>query len=122
MITRTAIYEGRVRPGHEDAFFKDVEDRLDPIWREFPNVTAVRVQRVRQSDPDAPPIAMIMEMDFPSLDAMHESLSSPIRETSHALTLEVLRDFDGRFYHLVTEPSVFTAAGANGPIDLPTSD
>ena len=119
MITRTAIYEGRIRPGHEDAFFRDVENRLDPIWREFPHVRAVRVQRVRQADADAPPIAMVMEMDFPSLALMQESLASPIRETSHALTLEVMSDFEGRFYHLVTEASVFSASDT---ADIPTAD
>ena len=119
MITRTAIYEGSVEPGQEDEFFRDVENRLDPIWREFPNVQAVRVQRVTNKDQDAPQIAMIMEMDFPSLDAMHESLASPIRETSHALTLEVLKPFHGRFYHLVTTSTSFTA---DATVEIPTAD
>jgi hypothetical protein len=119
MITRTAIYEGQIKPGHEDALFRDVADRLVPIWLEFPDVQAVRVQRVTQPDADAPSIVMVMEMDFPSLDLMHASLASPIREASHALTLEVLRDFEGRFYHLVTHPSVYTA---DPNADIPTAD
>ena len=121
MITRTAIYEGTVKTGHEDEFFRQVEERLDPIWRQFPHVSAVRVQRTVARDDDARPIAMIMEMDFPSRTAMGESLSSPIRETAHAATLEVMSLFDGRFYHLVAEPSVFTAAEDEAPSQLPTA-
>ena len=121
MITRTAIYEGTIKTGHEDEFFRQVEDRLDPIWRQFPHVRAVRVQRVVDRDPDAQPIAMIMEMDFPSRAAMAESLVGPIRDTAHAATLEVMSMFEGRFYHLVAEPSVFTAADDEAPSQLPTA-
>ncbi len=121
MLTRTAIYQGTVKAGHEDEFFRQVEDRLDPIWRQFPNVRAVRVQRMIDADADAPPIAMIMEMDFPSHDAMRESLASPIRETAHAATMEVMSLFEGRFYHLVAEPSVFTAGEDEAPSQLPTA-
>ena len=121
MLTRTAIYEGTIKAGREDEFFRQVENRLDPIWRQFPHVRAVRVQRVVEPDADAPPIAMIMEMDFPSREAMRDSLASPIREASHALTMEVMSLFEGRFYHLVTEPSVFTAGEDEMPAQLPTA-
>ena len=121
MLTRTAIYEGTIKSGQEDEFFHQVENRLDPIWRQFPHVQAVRVQRVLSADADAPPIAMVMEMDFTSEAAMQESLASPIRETSHAATLEVMRLFDGRFYHLVTQADIFTAAEGETPAQLPTA-
>ncbi len=121
MLTRTAIYEGTIKAGHEEEFFRQVEERLDPIWRQFPHVRAVRVQRVVEPDADAPAIAMIMEMDFPSREAMHESLASSIRERSHALTLEVMSLFEGRFYHLVTEAAVFTAGEDETSSQLPTA-
>ena len=121
MLTRTAIYEGTIKTGQEEEFFHQVENRLDPIWRQFPHVQAVRVQRVIAPDADAPPIAMIMEMDFLSQAAMAESLASPIRETSHAATLEVMELFEGRFYHLVTEAQFFVAAESEAPAQLPTA-
>ncbi|MGT2488467.1 hypothetical protein ACU4GA_26190 [Methylobacterium oryzae CBMB20] len=65
MLTRTAIYEGTVRDGREEEFFRRVRDELEPFWRRFPGVTAVRVQRLVSKDDDARPIAMILEMDFP---------------------------------------------------------
>ncbi len=112
MLTRTAIYEGRVTPGHEEEFFRRVRDELEPLWRRFPNVTEVRVQRLRSADPDARPIAMILEMDFPDQAAIDACLASSIRPESHAATVEVMKLFEGRFYHLVTEATVLPPAGS----------
>lgn len=103
MLTRVAIYEGVVEAGREDAFFADVKARLEPIWRSFPNVLDVRVQRVIQSDPGAIPIAMVLEMDFADMAAIDQSLASDIKTRSHALTLEVLKPFSGRFFHFIAE-------------------
>ena len=103
MLTRTAIYEGTIQAGQEETFFRRVRDELEPLWRRFPNVIAVRVQRTRSADPDARPIAMILEMDFPDMAAIEACLASSIRPESHAATVEVMKLFDGRFYHLVAE-------------------
>lgn len=103
MLTRVAIFEGAIEAGAEDAFFQDVKDRLEPIWRSFPHVQDVRVLRVRQSDPGAIPTVMVLEMDYPSMDAIQQSLASDIRTKAHATTLEVLKPFTGRFFHFVAE-------------------
>ena len=103
MLTRVAIYEGAIETGGEDAFFQDVTARLEPIWRSFPNVLDVRVQRVLHADPGAIPIVMVLEMDFASQEAIDESLSSDIKTRSHALTLDVLKPFSGRFFHFIAE-------------------
>jgi len=104
MLTRTAIYEGALeQDANEDEFFKNVREKLEPIWRSFPEVLAVRVHRVRESDPGAIPIIMILEMDFADHASLERSLKSDIKERSHALTLEVLKPFKGRFFHMVAE-------------------
>ncbi len=103
MLTRTAIYEGTIQAGREEEFFRRVQDELEPLWRRFPHVAAVRVQRTRSADQDARPIAMILEMDFPDMAAIEACLASSIRPESHAATVEVMKLFDGRFYHLVAE-------------------
>lgn len=110
MLTRTAIYEGTIHAGQENVFFQRVRDELEPLWRRFPHVTAVRVQRTRSADPDARPIAMILEMDFPDMAAIEDCLASSIRPESHAATVEVMKLFEGRFYHLVTEATVLAPA------------
>ena len=111
MLTRTAIYQGKVRDGRNDEFFRRVRDELEPLWRRFPHVAAVRVQRTVSADTDAAPIAMILEMDFPDQAAIDACLASSIRPESHAATVEVMKLFEGRFYHLVAEATVLDPAG-----------
>lgn len=106
MLTRTAIYEGTIKAGHEEEFFRCVRDELEPMWRRFPHVKAVRVQRTRTADPDGRPIAMILEMDFDDMAAIKDCMASKIRPESHAATEEVMKLFDGRFYHLVADATV----------------
>ncbi len=103
MLTRVAVFEGVIQEGGEDAFFADVQARLEPIWRRFPHVLDVRVLRTRQADPGAIPIVMVLEMDFPDLQALQASLDSDIKTTAHSTTLEVLKPFSGRFFHFVCE-------------------
>ncbi len=103
MLTRLAIYEGAIVSGSEDAFFADVATRLEPIWQDFPHVQAVRVLRPTQADPGAIPIVMVLEMDFADAAALEASLASDIKTRAHAATLEVLKPFSGRFFHVVTE-------------------
>jgi hypothetical protein len=43
MLTRTAIYEGKIKTGHEEEFFSRVRGELEPLWARFPHVTEVRV-------------------------------------------------------------------------------
>ena len=111
MLTRTAIYEGTIHPGQEEEFFRRVREELEPLWRKFPGVQAVRVQRLRTADADARPIPMILEMDFADMAAIERCLASPIRPESHAATVEVMKLFNGRFYHLVSEARVLAPAG-----------
>ncbi len=103
MLTRTAIYEGKIKPGHEAEFFARVRDELEPVWARFPNAAAIRVQFTQSADADSRPIAMVLEMDFPDQAAIDECLASNIRPEAHAKTEEVMKLFEGRFYHFVAE-------------------
>lgn len=103
MITRTAIFEGRIKDGCEDRFFTEIEERLAPLWRKFPHATNVRLLRVSARDHDALPIVMIQQIDYPSWKAMNDAVASPIRAKARELTLEILEMFDGRFYHVMSE-------------------
>ena len=103
MITRTAIFEGRIKPGCETRFFAGVEQRLAPLWRKFPHASNVRLLKVATADADAPPIVMIQQIDYPSQAALAEAIASPARAEARALTLELMEMFEGRFYHVVSE-------------------
>ena len=80
-----------------------MREKLEPIWHTFPEVLNVRVHRVQDADLGAVPIVMILEMDFADRASLDRSLASDIKERSRALTLEVLKPFRGRFFHLVAE-------------------
>lgn len=103
MITRTAIFEGRIKPGCEARFFEGVERRLAPLWRKFPHASNVRLLKIAKADADAPPIVMIQQIDYPSFAALEEAIASPVRAEARAVTLELMEMFDGRFYHVVSE-------------------
>ena len=103
MITRTAIFEGRIKPGFEERFFAAVEQRLAPLWRRFPHARNVRLLKVTTADTDAPPILMIQQIDYPSQAALEEAIASPVRAEARVLTLELMEMFEGRFYHVVSE-------------------
>ena len=103
MRTRVAILERASEAGGEDAFFAQVRERLEPIWRRFPHVQGVRVLRTEEADPGAIPIVMVLEMDFPDLRSIHASLASDIKTEAHEATLKVLEPFSGRFFHFIAE-------------------
>ena len=112
MLTRVAVFEGALSPGSEDAFFADVTARLEPVWRSFPHVRAVRVLRTTEADPGAMPVVMVLEMDFASMADIHDCLASDVKTKAHAATLEALKPFTGRFFHFITESRTLPAGGA----------
>ena len=77
--------------------------RLEPVWRLFPHVRATRLLRTTQADPGAISVVMVLEMDFGSMDDIHDCLASDSKTQAHAATLEVLKPFTGRFFHFITE-------------------
>jgi hypothetical protein len=103
MITRTAIFEGRIKPGFEQRFIQEVRERLAPIWSRFPHAHNVRLLTALGLDAEAPPIVMMQQIDYPSEAALAEALASPTRAEARAVTLELMSMFEGRFYHIVSD-------------------
>ncbi|MDQ0137713.1 hypothetical protein J2T08_005657 [Neorhizobium galegae] len=101
MLTRTAVFEGSIHEGKTEEFFALVETRLIPLWRQFPHAQNVRVLRPVKPDADAPDVALMLAIDFPSLAAIDEALASDTRTKARAATMEMLEMFTGRFYHIV---------------------
>ncbi len=110
MITRTAIFEGRIKPGCEDRFFEGINARLAPLWRRFPHASNIRLLRVAASDADALPIVMIQQIDYPSMAALDEAMASPVRAEARAATLELMEMFEGRFYHVLSDANALEGA------------
>lgn len=101
MITRTAIFEGRIQPGHEEHFFQEVENRLLPLWEEFPHASNVRYVRALESDHETRPVVMLQQIDYPSVEAMREALASPARDRAREATMDLMQMLDWHFYHVV---------------------
>ena len=98
---RCAFFEGRVRAGHEDAFTRFVNDRLVPLWTQFPGAQEVRVLRQTESDTPGPHYEMVLAIRYPDLAAIELALNSDVRMQSRMETAELVKMFDGRIFHTV---------------------
>jgi antibiotic biosynthesis monooxygenase (ABM) superfamily enzyme len=101
MYIRCAFFEGRVKPGCEDAFAAFVKERLLPLWTTFPGATEVRVLRQRESDTAEPHYAMVLTIKYPSLEAIELAMQSDVRAQSREVTGELVKMFEGRIFHTV---------------------
>lgn len=103
MITRYALFEGRVHDGQIDAFRAAVLSEILPKWKAFPGALSVRVAFADSRDEGAPEYPMILAISYPDLAAVEAALASPARSLAKAATEAVLaRHFTGRIHHHVT--------------------
>jgi len=110
MITRFALFEGHVKPADVAAFRAAVLERLVPVWKQFPNNSAVRVMFSEDRDEGAPEFPLILAITYPDHAAMASALESPARNESKGITGEIVDQyFEGRIHHHVTEMNEFTA-------------
>lgn len=111
MITRYALFEGRVHDDRTAAFRDAVLAELLPLWRAFPGALAVRVAFAEDRDEGAPAYPLILAVDYADRAALAAALASPVRAESRAATEAVLaRFFTGRIHHHVTTAHVFGPA------------
>lgn len=103
MITRFALFEGRIHDGQQDAFRDAILTQVLPEWTSFPGALAVRVNFADFRDEGAPAIPLILAISYPDLDTLDAALASPARARAKAATDAILaRLFDGRIHHHVT--------------------
>ena len=103
MITRYALFEGSVRPGGTEDFRAAVQDRLVPLWRQFPGNSDVRVMFGEERDAGAPEFPLILGITYPDRATMETALTSDARNRSREVTQEIVAEFfEGRIHHHVT--------------------
>ena len=108
MITRFALFDGKIREGHEAAFRADVIAEMVPTWQAFPGALAVRVCFADSRDDGAPEYPLMLAIDYSDMAAVETFLASPHRLRSRAATEAVLaRHFDGKVHHHVTTAHFF---------------
>lgn len=103
MFTRSAIFRGRIKPGHEEEFYTAVRERLVPAWSQMLNATAVRVYRPRQSEHESENVFLVQEIDYPTLAHIDEALTSPRRKVAMVALASVQELYEGAHHHVVYE-------------------
>lgn len=112
MITRYAIFDGKVHAGQEKAFRQAVLEELLPTWRRFPGAIRVNLSFAESRDPGAPEFPLILSISYRDMAALEVALADPIRMSSRAETQSVLaRYFTGSIHHHVTQALEFDAEG-----------
>ncbi|MGX9356782.1 hypothetical protein ACS3SW_16940 [Roseobacteraceae bacterium S113] len=110
MITRFALFEGSVKEGQTAAFRAAVQERLVPLWTQFPGNTDVRVMFSDDRDEGAPEFPLILAISYPDAAAMEAALEAPARFQSKEVTGDIVAQyFDGRIHHHVTERHEFVS-------------
>lgn len=114
MITRYALFEGKVHNGQTEAFRAAVLAEILPVWRRFPGALAVHVTFADDRDPDAPEFPLILAIEWPDRATVDAFLDHPIRKEGRAATEAVLsRFFVGRIHHHVTTAHRFDPVQPN---------
>lgn len=101
MFIRCAFFEGRIKAGKEVEFFRFVEERLLPLWRQFPHAKKVEVLREVETETGSHNFPMVLQTLYPSRKAITEALNSPVRAESRTLTQELMKMFEGRIFHVI---------------------
>jgi hypothetical protein len=102
VITRYALFEGKILEGQEAAFRAAVTAEILPLWKQFPGALAVRVSYAVKRDDGAPEFPMILAVSYPDVAAVDAALESDVRPRARAATEAVLgRFFTGHIHHHV---------------------
>jgi hypothetical protein len=101
MYIRCAFFEGRIKPGMEEAFHCFVTENLLPLWTKFPGAAEVRVLSQKESDTENPHYAMVLAIRYPDLAAIEKAMASDVRLKSREVTGELVKMFEGRIFHTV---------------------
>ena len=101
MYTRSAIFEGKIKPGKDEEFFDIIENRLLPIWKRMPHVLDVRLFRPEERDDAAPELVLVQQIDYPNRQAIDEALNSSVRDEAVEASRALEPIFEGQHYHYI---------------------
>lgn len=111
MITRYALFEGTLHPGHQEAFRRDVLAEDSPRLATLPRRARHPRHLRRGPRRGRPRLPLILAIDWPDRATVDAFLTRPIRKEGRAATEAVLaRHFTGRIHHHVTTAHSFAPA------------
>ena len=113
MLTRLAIFHGRVRDGQDTAMRRYVEDVLAPLWRQFDGAEEVRVMYGVEQDDGGPEIPLILAITYLDRAAMARALDSPARYESRDLLPDFFETYlNGSLHHYLMDTDTDTDSGS----------
>lgn len=101
MIVRSAYLEGTVADTDRAAFDAHMTGPVLAAIATYPGIRQVRLRQLEVADEGAPPVYMVFDLLFDSLEDMNAALASPIRQAVRQKINEGMALFKGRVYHLV---------------------
>lgn len=101
MIVRSAYLEGTVVERDQAEFDRLMSTTVVAAIRTYPRIRDVRLRRIAVPEAGAPPVYMIFDLYFDSLDDMNAALASQTRQQVRDRIGEAMSLFKGRVYHLV---------------------
>jgi hypothetical protein len=111
MIVRSAYLEGHVAEADYASFELGCDKVLEAIGT-YPRIRAAKLRRVCRSEENAPPVCMIFDLYFDSLEDMDAALASETRQLVRSMITEAISMFRGRVYHLVLDESISQKSAA----------
>lgn len=112
MFIRCAFFRGHVKPGRQAEFDAHIQAELVALWTRFPGVQEVRLLREVESDRPDTHLELVIQMRFPSREAIAAALDSETRWASKAASQKLFELFDGDVFH-----TVFSASDLSLPAD-----
>ena len=100
MIIRNAYFEGIVENKDQTTFDNFIINELVPLINKFPLIKDVKILKNIWTEKDAPPIYLVLQLTFDSIEAMELALGSPERAASKAKAEEIIPLLKGRVYHM----------------------
>ena len=101
MIIRSAILEGSIPATDRAQFDAQMAGPVLAAIGTYPGIRQVKLRRLVQADDGTPPVHMVFDLYFDSLDAMNAALASPTRQAVRQQIGAVMGLFQGRVYHQV---------------------
>jgi antibiotic biosynthesis monooxygenase (ABM) superfamily enzyme len=101
MLKRLAFFEGAIKQGCEAAFDAYINNRLVPLWRQFPGALGVDILREAEAEDGSHRYPLILAIAYPDRAAMELALASPVRAQSREVTQGLHQFFEGRIFHVV---------------------
>jgi len=110
MLTRFAIFAGRLKPGCEAEMRGFVDTVMAPLWAKFDCAEEVRVYFGVEQEANGPVVPLILAISYADRAAMQKGITSPARDAAKERLPELYERFfeEIRLNHYVMDRAILT--------------